>query len=190
MTIMIEEAKKCLAQTKEQMKVAVTHLEKELSKIRAGKASPMMLEGLTIDYYGNRMPLSQVANINTPDPKTLMVQPWEKNMLSIIEKAILGANLGFTPMNDGNIIRINVPPLTEERRKEMVKRAKTEAENAKIVIRNIRRDNNEKAKKMGKDGLSEDLMKGLEADIQKVTNEYSDVVDKIIAAKEKEIMTI
>ncbi|MBU0487934.1 MAG: ribosome recycling factor [Bacteroidetes bacterium] len=187
---MIEEAKKCVEQTKEQMKAAVAHLEKDFTKIRAGKASPQMVDGLLIDYYGNKMPLSQIANINTPDPKTLMIQPWEKNLLSTIEKAIHAANLGFTPQNDGNIIRINVPPLTEERRKDLVKRAKVDAENAKVVVRGIRRDSNEKARKLGKDGLSEDLVKGLESDIQKITDEYSASVDKLLTTKEKEIMTI
>jgi ribosome recycling factor len=186
----MEDANNCLKSTKDGMDACIAHLEKELAKIRAGKASPQMLDGLSVDYYGNMTPLNQVANVSTPDPRQLVIQPWEKTMLTPIEKAIQSANLGFNPINDGTVIRINVPQLTEERRNEFVKKAKVEGENAKIAIRNIRRDSNDAAKKLGKDGLSEDSVKDLENNIQEETNNFIKKVDEIIAAKEKEIMTI
>jgi len=188
---MTPESKACIEKHKAQMEGAIQHLEKELTKIRAGKASPQMLQGLMVDYYGSPTPIDQVASINTPDPKTINIQPWEKNMLKEIEKAILAANLGFTPQNTGEIIRINVPPLTEERRKELVKKAKEESEKAKIAIRNIRRDGNEAAKKLEKDKtISEDENKLLEKEIQDLTNKFIENVDQVLAAKEKDILTI
>jgi ribosome recycling factor len=179
-----------IEETEEQMEQAFAHLEKELQKIRAGKASPQMLEDIRIDYYGTITPLNQTANVNTPDARTIVIQPWDKTVLGAIEKAILAANLGFTPMNNGEIIRISIPPITEERRKELVKKAKQEAENARIVIRNVRRNSNEKAKKLEKEGVPEDEVKQLEKEIQEVTDKWVEKVDKLVEAKEKDIMTI
>ncbi|MFN2422410.1 MAG: ribosome recycling factor [Cryomorphaceae bacterium] len=172
------------------MKKAVDHLEDELLKIRAGKASPAMLEGVKVDYYGSLTPLNQVANVNTPDPRTISVQPWEKKMLETIEKAIMNANLGLNPQNNGELIMINVPPLTEERRKDLVKRAKAEGEHAKVSVRTARKDANDEIKKLEKDGLSEDLAKDAEAEVQKLTDEYNSKIDSEVGRKEKDIMTI
>ncbi|MCK4923004.1 MAG: ribosome recycling factor [Bacteroidales bacterium] len=176
--------------TKEKMDSAVTHLETELSRIRAGKANPHILDGIDVDYYGTLTPLTQVANVSTPDGKTIAIQPWEKNMISPIEKAIMAANIGLTPANNGEIIRLNIPPLTEERRIQLVKQVKTEGEAAKISIRNGRRDANEELKSMQKNGLPEDAQKKAEADIQEMTNEYTEKADKIVDAKEVDIMTV
>ena len=172
---------------KEQMTAAIDHLEKELLNIRAGKANPVMLSSITIDYYGTQTPLNQVANVNTPDARTLSIQPWEKNLIGEIEKAILVANLGFTPMNNGESIIINIPPLTEERRKQLVKLAKSEAENAKVSIRNARKDANQDIKKSDS---SEDVQKNYEIDIQKLTDSSIQKVDQIMSLKEKEILTV
>jgi len=187
---MNEKSKICLDEAKEGMEHAIIHLEKELHKIRAGKADPTMLDGVRIDYYGTMTPIDQLANINTPDPRQIVVQPYDKKMLQIIEKAIMNSNLGLNPQNNGEILRINIPPLSEDRRKEMVKRAKAEAETAKVSIRNIRRIAMEAAKKLEKDGLPEDETKVLEKEIQDFTNSSSDKVEKILAAKEKDIMTV
>ena len=187
---MSEETKKSLEFVKENMVSTLAFFDKELQKIRAGKASPQMLEGLKVDYYGNPTPIEQIGNINTPDARQIVIQPWERNMLPIIEKAILVANLGFTPQNNGEFIRITVPTLTEERRKELVKKVKQEAEQTKVSIRNIRRTANENAKKMKDSGLPEDEAKKLEDDIQKLTNDYIEKVDKMVINKEKEIMTV
>ncbi len=172
------------------MKKALEHLETELVKIRAGKASPQMLEGLTVDYYGTLTPLNQVGNVSVMDARTLTIQPWEKNMLQPIERAIINANLGVTPQNDGNVIRLFMPPLTEERRKEFVKRANGEGEQSRIAIRNIRRDSIEQIKKLQKDGLSEDEAKDAEKQIQDITDKHITLVEKHLAAKEKEIMAV
>ena len=177
-------------ETEEKMENAIKHLERELIKIRAGKANPQMLDSVKVDYYGTMTPLSQVSNINTPDPKSIVVQPWEKNMLGPIEKAILVANLGFNPQNDGTIIRIVVPPLTEERRRDLVKKAKAEAENCKVSIRNARREGMDSAKKLEKEGEPEDEVKRLENDIQELTNDFIKKVDTLLEAKENDIMTI
>jgi ribosome recycling factor len=187
---MTEETEFCLEEAREGMHNAVVHLEKEFQKIRAGKASPQMLEGVKIDYYGVMTPIDQTANISTPDARQIIVQPWDKSVLGLIDKAIQAANLGFNPKNEGEILRIQVPPLTEERRRDMVKRAKNEAENARISIRNIRRIANETAKKLKKDGTPEDEVDKLETDIQKITDEYIGKVDKILDAKDKDIMTV
>ena len=173
---------------KESMSNAITHLEKKLMNIRAGKANPNMLSNVTIEYYGTNTPLSQVANINTPDGRTIIIQPWEKTILPEIEKGIEIANLGFNPMNNGENIIINVPTLTEERRTELAKQAKTETEEAKIAIRNARKEANNEIKKYS--NFSEDLKKNSELDIQETTNNYIDKVDKIFDLKEKEIMTL
>ncbi|MDP4280784.1 MAG: ribosome recycling factor [Bacteroidota bacterium] len=187
---MNEEVEFCLEETKESMGNTLLHLEKEFQKIRAGKANPQMLEGIKIDYYGVITPIEQTANISSPDARQIIVQPWDKSVLSLIEKAIMAANLGFNPKNEGEILRILVPPLTEERRRDMVKRARTEAENARIGIRGIRRTSNETAKKLKKDGVPEDEADKLEDDIQKLTDDYIAKVDKLLEAKEKDIMTV
>ena len=187
---MSDETALCLEEAKEGMNNAISHLERDLQKVRAGKASPMMLDGVKIDYYGAMTPIDQAANISSPDARQIIVQPWDKSVLGLIEKAILAANLGFNPKNEGEILRIVVPSLTEERRKDLVKRARTEAENAKISIRNIRRLANETAKQLKKEGTPEDEVEKLELDIQKITDEYSSKVDKIIDLKEKDILTV
>ncbi|MEO6904469.1 MAG: ribosome recycling factor [Bacteroidia bacterium] len=174
----------------EQMAKALSHLEAELVKVRAGKASPTMLEGIMVDYYGSKTPMNQVANINTADARTLVVQPWEKGMLTPIEKAIMLANLGLNPQNDGVLIRILVPALTEERRKDLVKKAKTEAENAKVSLRTIRKESNEALKKLQKDGTPEDEVKEGETKVQQLTDGFVVKCDKHLEVKEKEIMTI
>ncbi|WP_034061009.1 ribosome recycling factor [Lacinutrix jangbogonensis] len=174
--------------TKESMDNAIQHLIKQFSNIRAGKASPSMLGGVMVDYYGSQTPLTQVANVNTPDGRTITVQPWEKNMIQPIEKAIQVANLGFNPMNNGEILIISVPPLTEERRRDLGKQAKAEAEDAKVGVRNARKDANNEIKKV--DGISEDLQKNAEADIQTLTDTCSKRIEEILANKDKEIMTV
>ena len=187
---MTEETKKCLDQAKESMNAVIAFYDKELQKVRAGKASPQMLEGLKVDYYGNPTPVEQVANINTPDARQIVIQPWERNMLPVIEKAILAANLGFTPQNTGEFIRIVVPTPTEERRKEFVKKSRQDAEQNKVSIRNIRRTANDTAKKLKDNGIPEDMVKKLEGDIQKMTDEFIAKIEKMADAKEKEIMTV
>lgn len=172
------------------MKKAIDHLEVELIKIRAGKANPQMVDGITVDYYGSPMPLNQVSNVSVMDARTLSIQPWEKNMLQPIERAIIAANIGINPQNDGNIIRLFLPPLTEERRKELVKKSNAEGEHAKIAVRNIRRDAIEHIKKLQKEGLSEDAAKDGESDIQEITNNFISLVDKHLEVKEKEIMAV
>jgi ribosome recycling factor len=172
------------------MQKAISHLEAELVKIRAGKANPQMVDGIVVDYYGNPTPISQVGNISVMDARTLSIQPWEKNMLQPIEKAIMAANIGITPQNDGNIIRLFLPPLTEERRKELVKKCHGEGEHAKVAIRNIRRDAIEHIKRLQKNGLSEDASKDAETDVQGSTDKFIAVVDKHLAAKEKEMMIV
>ncbi|MEY2639143.1 MAG: hypothetical protein RIR90_625 [Bacteroidota bacterium] len=174
----------------EHMKKAIDHLETELIKIRAGKANPNMLDGINVDYYGSPTPINQVANVTVLDAKTISIQPWEKNMLGPIEKAIMMANIGITPQNDGNQIRLFLPPLTEERRKELFKKASGEGEHTKVAIRNIRRDAIENIKKMQKDGLSEDAAKDAEAEVQELTDKHIALVEKHLAAKEKEMMTV
>lgn len=174
----------------EQMKKAIRHLESELAKIRAGKANPVILDGIHVDYYGSATPLSQVANITVADARTLNIQPWEKQMLAPIEKAIIASNIGLNPQNDGNIIRLFLPPLTEERRKELVKRVNNEGEQAKVSVRSIRRDAIEQIKKEQKDGLSEDIAKDGETRVQVVTDKYISLVDQHCKEKDKEIMTI
>lgn len=184
----MEEIEFILDSTRESMDKSIEHLEVAFSKIRAGKASPQMLDNVSIDYYGAMTPLNQASNINTPDAKTISVQPWDKSMIEVMEKAIIDANIGFTPMNNGEMIIINVPPLTEERRLALVKQAKVEAENAKVSIRNVRKDANDELKKL--DGLSEDLIKDGENSVQDVTNEFSSKVDAFFTKKESEIMTV
>ncbi|MBO4778632.1 MAG: ribosome recycling factor [Bacteroidales bacterium] len=186
----MEELELIIEDTKDRMNAPLQRLETELTKLRAGKASPVMLDSVKVDYYGSLVPLSQVSNINTPDARTLVVQPWEKKMIDPIEKAIMAANLGLTPINDGQIVRINIPVLTEERRKEICKQVRAEAENTKVVIRNIRRDANEMLKKLQKDGLAEDMAKDGEAKIQKIIDAAIAKVDEKAAAKEADVMKI
>ena len=171
----------------ESMRFSIEHLEKELLNIRAGRANPVMLKGVMIEYYGVPTPLSQVSNINTPDGRTITVQPWEKPLLAEIEKGILNANLGFNPTNNGECVIINVPPLTEERRMELVKLAKAETENTKVSIRNARKDANNEIKKSD---ISKDIQKNAEIDIQELTDNYIKKVDDIFLSKEKDILTL
>ncbi|TDQ76537.1 ribosome recycling factor [Sphingobacterium yanglingense] len=175
---------------KERMTKAVQHTESELTKIRAGKATPSMLDGIYVDYYGSATALSQVSNINTTDARTIVIQPWEKNLLSTIEKAIMDSNIGLNPQNDGSIIRLVVPPLTEERRRDLVKKAKEEAEKGRVTVRNIRKETNESIKKLKNDGASEDEIKIGEAEVQKLTDSYIVKVDQLAELKEKDIMTV
>lgn len=187
---MSEDINSILSETAALMTRALNHLETELSKIRAGKANPSMLDGIMADYYGNPTPINQIANISVLDARTISVQPWEKNMLPAIERAITMANIGINPQNDGMLIRLFLPPLTEERRKEMVKKSNNEGEHAKVAVRNIRRDAIEHIKKLQKDGLSEDLCKDAENDVQETTNKFISLIEKHLAAKEKDIMAV
>lgn len=189
-TTMQEEIELVLEDAKDKMSKALEHLDNELGKIRAGKANPKMLDGVLVEYYGSMSPLSQVANVSTPDPRTIAIQPWEKGLIGAIEKAILVANLGLNPDNNGEIVRLNIPPLTEERRRDLVKQSKKECEDAKVSVRNARRDANDEFKKMKKDGLSEDLEKDAEADVQRVTDDYIKKIDVMFEAKEKDILTV
>ncbi len=184
------DVKKILDETRTLMHKAIEHFEFELSKIRAGRATPNMLDGIEVEAYGAKSALNQMANISTPDAKTITIQPWDPSILQGIERAIMMANIGLTPQNDGKIIRLNIPPLTEERRKDLVKQTKAEAEVARVSIRNIRRDANEKIKKLLKDGLPEDAAKKGEADVQNITNDFTGKVEKHLEVKEKEIMTV
>ncbi|MEH6680533.1 MAG: ribosome recycling factor [Sediminicola sp.] len=184
---MDEEIDFILDSAKESMDAALKHLEKAFVKIRAGKASPIMLSSVMVEYYGSMTPLAQISNINTPDARTILVQPWEKNMLHEIEKAIMNANIGFNPMNNGDNIIINVPPLTEERRRELVKQAKMEAEDAKIGIRNARQEAN---KEIRNTDISEDAQKGAEESIQELTNNHIKKIDAVLEVKEAEIMKV
>lgn len=187
---MEEEVELIIEETKDRMQKALEHLEYELARLRAGRANPVLLDGIFVDYYGVNSPLSQVSNINTPDAKTILIQPWEKSMLGVIEKAIMAANIGLTPMNNGEVIRISIPPLTEERRHQLVKQVKNEGETAKISIRNARKWANDGLKKMLKDGLPEDSEKNASEIIQDLTNDFTAKVDKVMAQKEKEVMTV
>jgi ribosome recycling factor len=187
---MADDLNSVTAHAQDSMEKAINHLEAELVKIRAGRANPNMFDGLSVDYYGNPTPLNPVGHISVTDARTLTIQPWEKNMLQPIERSIIAANLGVTPQNDGTIIRIFLPPLTEERRKEIVKRVQQEGEHSKVAIRNIRRDAIEHVKKLKKDGLSEDVAKDAEDDIQAMTDRHITLVDKHLTSKEKEIMSV
>jgi ribosome recycling factor len=174
----------------ERMDKSINHLEYELSHLRAGRANPLLLDGIHVDYYGTSTPLSQVSNINTPDAKSILIQPWEKNMLSVIEKAILAANIGMTPINNGEVIRINIPPLTEERRHQLVKQVKQEGETAKISIRSSRKWFLDELKNLEKEGMPEDEEKNGQKLIQEITDKHISRVDKIVENKEKEILTV
>jgi ribosome recycling factor len=179
-----------IGRLEKKMQKTIDHLDRELGKIRAGKANPKMLDGIMVEYYGTMTPLQQVASINTPDPRTIAVQPWERNMIGQIEKAIMNANLGLNPDNNGELVRINIPPLTEERRQGLVKQVKKEVEDARISIRNARRDANDELKKLKKDGLPEDQEKDVEDRIQKLTDKFIKRADDMLSKKEKDILTI
>lgn len=185
----MEEFEEIYEEVNMNMDAAIEHLDKELTKIRAGRANPAMLSGLFVDYYGAQTPLSQVANINTPDARTLSIQPWEKSLLQEIERTIINSNLGFNPQNNGDLIIISIPPLTEERRVQLVKQAKSEGEHAKVGIRNARKDANDAIKKL-KDDVSEDLIKDAEEKVQGITNDYVKKVDEHVALKEADIMKV
>src|SRR5688572_22802074 len=185
-----EEVSFTMELAEDSMKKAISHLETELTKIRAGKANPQMLDGIMVDYYGSPTPINQVGNITVLDARTLSIQPWEKNMLQPIERAIIASNIGINPQNDGVNIRLFLPPLTEERRRELVKKCQGEGEHSKVSVRNIRRDAVEGIKKLQKNGLSEDAAKDAEEEVQQLTNRYISIVDKHLATKEKEIMAI
>ncbi|MDP2888713.1 MAG: ribosome recycling factor [Bacteroidota bacterium] len=187
---MQEEVQMVLDICRERMELALAHLDKELVHIRAGKASPRMLDTVNVIYYGSMVPIAQVSNISTPDARTIVVQPWEKAMIHPIEKAIINSNLGFNPDNNGEIIRINVPAPTEQRRKDMVKTVNKEGEIAKVSLRSARKDTNDSLKKMLKDGLSEDLEKDAEEEVQNMTNDFSKKIDKMLDDKNVEILTI
>lgn len=187
---MTDDAILCLEEAEEKMQHAIEHLEREFQKIRAGKANPNMLSGVKVEYYGVLTPIEQTANINTPDPRQIIVQPFDKSSIHEIEKAIQNANLGFNPQNEGELIRINVPPLTEERRIELVKKTKHVGEETKVGIRNARRYANDEAKSLEKDGLPEDEAKHLVDEIQKLTDNYIEKVDHLVEAKEKDVMTV
>jgi ribosome recycling factor len=187
---MEEEVQIYLDEAKESMEKSLVHLNNELIKLRAGKANPNMLDGIHVDYYGAHTPLSQLANINTPDAKSIVIQPWEKKIIGDIEKAILAANIGVTPMNNGEIVRLNLPPLTEERRKQLVKSVKHEGENAKVSVRSTRREIIEEFKKMQKNGLPEDAEKNATEKVEKMVEAYYKRIDDLLAKKEQEIMTV
>ena len=187
---MAEEISSIVTTADGHMKKAISHLEAELVKIRAGKANPQMVDGIMVDYYGSQMPINQVSNVSVMDARTLSIQPWEKNMLQPIEKAILAANIGITPQNDGNLIRLFLPPLTEERRKELVKRCHNEGEHSRVAVRSIRRDAIEHIKKLQKNGLSEDVAKDTEKDVQQLTDKFISAIEKHLQSKEKEIMSV
>jgi ribosome recycling factor len=187
---MNEDVELILEETKDRMQHALVHLEHELARLRAGRSNPALLDGVTVDYYGVNSPLSQVSNINTPDPKTILIQPWEKTMLGTIEKAIMAANIGLVPVNNGEVIRINIPPLTEERRHQLVKQVRNEGETAKISVRNARKWANDELKQLLRDGLPEDLEKEAVESVQEFTNQYNEKIDKVMAQKEKDVMTV
>lgn len=184
----MEEIEIYLSTAEEMMQKAINHTKSEFSKIRAGKAMPSMVDGVDVEYYGNMTPLNQVAGVTTPDARTISIKPWEKSMLQEIERAIINSGLGLNPQSDGEQIRINIPPLTEERRLQLMKQVKAEAENGKVSIRNTRKETNDSLKKL--DGVSEDLVKDAENDVQKLTDKYTGIIDGLVEAKEQDIMTV
>lgn len=186
----MEEVSKIIAEAKAQMDKALEHLDHELAKLRTGKASSAIVQDLLVEYYGTPTPLPQIANVQVSDARTIVIQPWERNMLGPIERVIINANIGITPANDGEVIRLSVPPLTEERRKELVKKAKHAGEESKVGVRNARHKGLDQVKKAVKDGLPEDIGKRKEAELQDLVNKYVEQVDKVVGAKEKEIMTV
>jgi ribosome recycling factor len=187
---MAEDIASIITTAEDHMKKAIGHLEAGLVKIRAGKANPQIVDGIVVDYYGSPMPINQIANISVMDARTLSIQPWEKNMLQPIERAIIAANIGINPQNDGNLIRLFLPPLTEERRKELVKKCQGEGEHSRVAVRNIRRDAIEHIKRLEKDGLSKDAAKDAETEVQQVTDKFITAIEKHLISKEKEIMSV
>jgi ribosome recycling factor len=187
---MNEDVELIIEETRDRMQKALEHLEHELARLRAGRSNPALLDGITVDYYGVNSPLSQVSNINTPDPKTILIQAWEKTMLGTIEKAIMAANIGLMPVNNGEVIRINIPPLTEERRHQLVKQVRNEGETAKISIRNARKWANDELKQLLKDGLPEDIEINASENVQEMTHDFNGKVDKVMTLKEKDVMTV
>lgn len=187
---MAADAKTIVDAAKAKMADAVRFLEEDLKTYRAGKANPLVLNPVVVSYYGSMVPIANVASITVPDAKTIAIQPWEKKMIPVIEKAIMDANIGFTPQNNGEVIRCIVPPLTEERRKELVKKAKAAGENSKVVVRNVRRDAIEQLKKAVKDGMPEDVQKDTEGTVQKETDSFVKKIDELVAAKEKEVLAV
>ena len=186
----MEELEFYLEEAQDHMEKSVHHVTHALAKIRAGRAMPTMLDGLMVEYYGNPTPINQVASITTPDAKTLSIKPWEKNMISEIEKAIINSDLGLNPQNDGEQVRLNIPPLTEERRKDLVKQSRHEAEQGKVSVRNVRKEANDHLKKLLKEHISEDDVKKAEAKVQDFTNEFVKKIDELLTKKEEEIMTV
>jgi ribosome recycling factor len=186
----MEELEFYIEEAKDHMDKSIQHLAHALAKIRAGRAMPSMLDGLMVDYYGNPTPINQVASVNTPDAKTLAIKPWEKNMIPLIEKAIINSDLGLNPQNDGEMVRLNIPPLTEERRKDLVKQSRHEAEHGRISVRNVRKDANDHIKKLLKEHVAEDEVKRGEQRIQELTDEYTKQIDEMLTQKEEEIMTV
>lgn len=187
---MTEEIQFYLSEAEESMQKAVQHTGAELTKIRAGKASPAMIEHLRVDYYGTLTPISQVANVSAPDARTLVIKPWEKNMVGEINKAIKNSDLGLNPIQDADAVRLNIPALTEERRRDLVKQVKSETESGKVAVRNIRKDVNDSLRKLQKEGTSEDAVRDAEAKVQKMTDAYIVKIDELLSKKEAEIMTI
>ena len=186
----MQEVKPILTEAEDSMEATLLFLDESLAHIRAGKANPRILDGVKVDYYGSHVPLTNVATVTTPDAKTITIQPWEKGLIAVIEKAILNSDVGITPMNNGEVIRLGIPPLTEERRRQLAKQSKHEGEEAKISIRNARREAIEQLKKLEKNGLPEDMEKDAEANVQKIHDKYVKKVDDMLLAKEKEIMTV
>lgn len=186
----MEEIELYLEETKELMEKAIHHVNFTFGKIRAGKASPGMLDGIMIEYYGNPTPLNQVSSINTPDARSIIIKPWEKTIIPEIEKSIINSDLGLNPQNDGEIIRLNVPPLSEERRLQLVKQAKHEAEQGRISVRNIRKDTNDQLRKLLKEHVSEDAVKNAEIDVQELTDKYIEKIEDMLLRKEEDIMTV
>ena len=186
----MEEINKILEKTNETMGKSIEFMNKELSTIRAGKANPNILNNISVDYYGNPTPINQIASITTPDPKTIMIKPWDKNIIPEIEKSIMNSDMGLNAQNDSETIIINIPPLTEERRLILVKQVKNEGEKCKITIRNIRKESNDSLKKLHEEGLSEDSIRSGESEIQEITNSFINKIDNLISSKEKEILTV
>ncbi|MCE5330626.1 MAG: ribosome recycling factor [Bacteroidales bacterium] len=186
----MQDVKPILTEAEDSMEATLLFLDESLAHIRAGKANPRILDGVKVEYYGSHVPLSNVATITTPDAKTITIQPWEKGLIGVIEKAILNSDVGITPMNNGEVIRLGIPPLTEERRRQLAKQSKHEGEEAKISVRNARREAIEHLKKMEKEGLPEDVEKDAEVSVQKIHDKYIKKIDDMLAAKEKEIMTV
>ena len=186
----MNDVKHYLSAAEEDMQLAVDYLDEALQRIRAGKANPKILDGVRVDYYGTKCPISNVANVSCPDARTIDITPWEKSMFKVIEKALIDSEVGITPENNGEVIRLNIPPLTEERRKQLVKQSKNEAEQARISVRNARRDAIDGLKKAVKEGMSEDVSKDGEGEVQKIHDKYMKKIDDVFAAKEKEILTV